>query len=479
MMRVSQEVLQMKIDWFDPHMKGELIPSPEDAQNKGKHQLYTKEEEKYISEEARSYFLACDSDLEILKNKAAKYGRDLKQVPIDGDCLLHAVRDQTEINPKWSIMENRQTLGFYLAKLPEQFFMYAEAYCTEQSYESYVRNFFNGTSYGDELIAGVWGHIWNMKVTIISPHVEDLKVFHDDDENPDVVIVHNGRPDTDGHYFSTCMHNKKSKKLPLIGSNHTYKISVLGDVAHHAKNAEQHYKEVKCRQCINDYNCAVSDLSNLYSDVMEAKELEQDLSQALTEVRTKIENLNKTITKCDHQLLLSKAKLQVLGISTKELHKLKPVSQGTQAQMPDIQQQPQQPQQPQRQQEILVIDDDEEDIAVKGLLASEKITIPVTTQAVDVVNMPQFTFTAPQNIAYTIPAGHEVMITPQNAAIGSATQQNVAYGSVTGQNVITGENIVTGQNVITGQNIVTGQNVVIGDENAAVEYAPIYPPRCS
>ena len=56
MMRVSQDVLQMKIDWFDPHMKGELIPSPEDAQNKGKRQLYTKEEEKYISEEARSYF---------------------------------------------------------------------------------------------------------------------------------------------------------------------------------------------------------------------------------------------------------------------------------------------------------------------------------------------------------------------------------------------------------------------------------------
>ena len=56
-----------------------------------------------ISEEAQAFFLASDDDLEILKTKAAKYGRDIKAVPIDGDCLLHAIHDQTHINPNWTI----------------------------------------------------------------------------------------------------------------------------------------------------------------------------------------------------------------------------------------------------------------------------------------------------------------------------------------------------------------------------------------
>ena len=207
-----QEVLQTKIDFFDPHMRGEWIKSSKEAHVKSKKMLYSEEEKMEISEEAQAFFLASDDDLETLKTKAAKYGRDLKVVPIDGDCLLHAIRDQTHINPNWTIQENRQTIGFYLAKLPEQFYMFAEGYCTDQSYESYVRNFFNGHSYGDEVIVGVWGHIWNMKITIISPYYEDLKVFHNDDENPDIVIVHNGQTDTDGHYFLNFNAQQKIQK---------------------------------------------------------------------------------------------------------------------------------------------------------------------------------------------------------------------------------------------------------------------------
>ena len=212
MMRMKEDVLNTKIEWFDPHMRGEFIISNEipdrDLKKKMKRTLYTDEEIAEISEEARSYFLSSNLDLEILKTKVAKYGRDLNPVPIDGDCLLHTIQDQTEINPNWTIMENRQTLAFYIAKMPEQFYMHSIPYCTDQSFESYIRNFFHGYSYGDELVAGVWGHIWNMKVTIITPTYEDLPLFHKDLDFPDVVIVHNGRGDPDGHYFSTKMHDK-------------------------------------------------------------------------------------------------------------------------------------------------------------------------------------------------------------------------------------------------------------------------------
>ena len=75
--------------------------------------MYTNEEKQEISEEAQSYFLACEEDLTVLQDKAAKYGKDLDPVPIDGDCLLHAFQKQCDINPVWTIMENLGLLAYY------------------------------------------------------------------------------------------------------------------------------------------------------------------------------------------------------------------------------------------------------------------------------------------------------------------------------------------------------------------------------
>ena len=137
--------------------EGPLVKSDENQKEtkRNKCVFYTEEEKEEISEEAQQYFLSCDDDLEILKNKAAKYSQDLDPVPIDGDCLLHAFRKQCMINPNWSIEENRHTLAFYMAKLPEQFVLYANPYIMDQSYESYIMNFWHGFSYSDELIAAV------------------------------------------------------------------------------------------------------------------------------------------------------------------------------------------------------------------------------------------------------------------------------------------------------------------------------------
>ena len=185
-------------------MRGEFKKNDECQRNsKKKRILYTDEEKQEICEEARSFFLCCDQDLVTLKQKAAKYGRELLAVPIDGDCLLHAFRKQCDVNPMWTLMDNRGLLAYYLAKMPEQFILYANPYILNQSYESYILNFFYGYSYGDELIAAVWGHIWNLRVTMISPHTLDLKCFHKEEDFPDVVIVHNGRPGLDGHFFAT------------------------------------------------------------------------------------------------------------------------------------------------------------------------------------------------------------------------------------------------------------------------------------
>ena len=205
MLKMLMEILETKLEFLDPYMRGPLIRSTEIQEDDEDcvRILYTDEEKEDLSEEAQEYFLYCEEDLNILKDKVAKYGRDLDPVPIDGDCLLHAIRKQCKINRHWTVKENRETLAFYLAKLPEQFILHATPYLNGQSYESYLLNFWHGYSYGDELIASVWGHIWNLKITIVTPDYPDLKCFHNDEEFPDVVICHNGRGGLDGHYFAT------------------------------------------------------------------------------------------------------------------------------------------------------------------------------------------------------------------------------------------------------------------------------------
>ena len=168
-MRISEDVLYTKIKWFDPYMWGDSVQSDkiQDRHLKKKPVkiLYDEDEIKTLSEEAQSHYLFSDEDLEILRTKVAKYGCELKAVHIDGDSLLHAIQDQCAVNPHYgSIMKNRQMIAFYLAKLPEQFYLYAQLYCLDQSFESYVLNFYRGYSNGDELIAGVWGHVWNLKM---------------------------------------------------------------------------------------------------------------------------------------------------------------------------------------------------------------------------------------------------------------------------------------------------------------------------
>ena len=67
------------------------------------------------------------------------------------------------------------------------------------------------------------------------------------------------------------MHDKKLKRLPVRGPDHSYRISELKNVEHHEKKAKEHYQEVKRTQCIADYDIAVDNLSELYDNIMLAQ----------------------------------------------------------------------------------------------------------------------------------------------------------------------------------------------------------------
>ena len=64
---------------------------------------------------------------------------------------------------------------------------------------------------------------------------------------------------------------------------------------YHATTAEEHYKDVKQRQCIIDYNAAADDLSNLYDSIMHAREAEIDLNSSLQKAKQVQQELNTSL----------------------------------------------------------------------------------------------------------------------------------------------------------------------------------------
>ena len=82
----------------------------------------------------------------------------------------------------------------YMLRYPYKYFK-----CVEQellrsgeSYESYCYNVFNKNVWGDDFIAAVFGDMWNVAISIITPiSRKPMALFHNKDI-PDVVIVANG-----------------------------------------------------------------------------------------------------------------------------------------------------------------------------------------------------------------------------------------------------------------------------------------------
>ena len=85
-------------------------------------------------------------------------------------------------------------VALYMLRHPYKYFkcIEQELLTTRESYESYCYNVFNKNGWGDNLIAAVYGDMWNVTISIITPiHRKPISLFHNK-EVPDVIIVANG-----------------------------------------------------------------------------------------------------------------------------------------------------------------------------------------------------------------------------------------------------------------------------------------------
>ena len=246
---------------------------------------------------------------------------------------------------------------------------------------------------------------------------------------------------------------KRSKRLPIEGRDHTFVIHRIEDAQHSLEQAEKHYKDVKRRQCISDYNVAIKDLDNVYEKLLEVEETTQKLESSLKEIKVEKEGLEALIDDTKNRLILAKARLLNLNVPTDKLEKpakRNPVLDKAGAEILSEEE-------PIKGQ-VLAIPDDEQDVAIKNILDSGKTdeaidltsdnekekkktpkgvdvepenieeqqnVIDITSLPQNIVNIPQFAAKVPQTLQLAVNLPQTMHFATNLPQIGTDQQQNI------------------------------------------------------
>ena len=174
---VNTNCLDAYVVWLDSKHRGAWvkskdIPNPLHPDKIPKKDLYTSEEKKKIKPSEDCYVMFVNSN-EVAKNitKYLKrnFDRKVKSVEYDGNCVFNAILLQiSRYAHKYTAEQLRKQAAYFLAKHWDIFSVTATA-ITDKSMESYIRNLYNGHSYGDLLTLGVIGVMWKLKITVVTP----------------------------------------------------------------------------------------------------------------------------------------------------------------------------------------------------------------------------------------------------------------------------------------------------------------------
>ena len=135
------------------------------------------------------YFVyTCFNSYKTLKNL-------IKQVRPDGQCMFTSALPQfLHHKEKYTTELLQRQLGLHLLKHAHKFYPYVQQ-CLEdsnESYESFCVNVFQGNVWGDDFLLAALGHMFNVAVSLISPCFEDQYDLFHDKKVPDIVVIANG-----------------------------------------------------------------------------------------------------------------------------------------------------------------------------------------------------------------------------------------------------------------------------------------------
>lgn len=198
--------------WIDESLKGPFTPADDiDPDNRpeipSETDLYPKRSQRVsLTAECRMCYLDNNIQYEKIKADLKLFNRIPNKTPMDGDCLFAAVLQQISHPREYTAHMLRKQTAYFATKKPEDFYEHIQSmFSKENNFYNYVMNLYEGRTYGDVATLAIIGVMWNLAISIVTPHLPVIHLFHDKPDSPEVIVIHNGRTGNQGHYTSTGM----------------------------------------------------------------------------------------------------------------------------------------------------------------------------------------------------------------------------------------------------------------------------------
>ena len=179
-------------------------------------------------------------------------------------------------------------VGLHLLRHPDVFYPYIKEDLKERSYVSYCRNIYEGNVWGDDVMLAAIGHMWNLSISVIMPHSDILHLFHDNYEEPDIVVVVNGGPpesDNPATHFCATKSRLVNPKVPVVKG----KVKVC-DTYEFAKKVAENRREERLKKTI------FSRLRSINFEIDGLEEQMTDIRQKMSEAKRKRDALETDLT---------------------------------------------------------------------------------------------------------------------------------------------------------------------------------------
>ena len=179
-------------------------------------------QDSHLLPEIKKLWMTMNTDWKHVKKFLDQCQREVIETEPGLNNALEAICMQLHVPKDFKVHMLRHLVAEHFALYPDFFAPKMDNYLKESKigYNWYVYGVYNGDIWCDEYILGAIVHMFNIRISVISPLFSDLwHVYHDGKEDPDVILVANRRGfhtefDRITHFSAT-----KGSEHKCVGSN--------------------------------------------------------------------------------------------------------------------------------------------------------------------------------------------------------------------------------------------------------------------
>ena len=285
--------------------------------------LYSPEEKKQLKPTEECMIMYAKSNKQakkVVEHLSVQGGRVMVPVDVTADALLDSVLYQvSHRKDKYKAFQLRKQICYYLAKYPEIFTPLVADYLKEEdSYESFILNFFHGLSLPVlDIVCAVLTKMWNITINVVTP--KGVKKMYHEQENRhvDIVIVWNNVHGDHAHYSATKVDHPDWQ--PIRGVDWAGDVKPMHNVKNVANYAEKFFRKRTANKILEEYENVSDSILNLKSDLLDMHNEVELLKNQIDSISDKIKVWAGNVYKMEGRQGMLRAQLLSLGVNVEKI----------------------------------------------------------------------------------------------------------------------------------------------------------------